>query len=184
MGRARSGKDTVAARLMDHGYKRLAFADPLKAMVRDMDPYVITSPGVAVRLNTLVGDVGWEYAKDKYPEVRALLQRTGQAVRDRDPYFWVRLLMAQVEGARDVGYPIVVSDVRYPNEADTLAAHGFTLVRVQRDRWEAETVTPDELTNRRHTSEQALAGYAPDRTMRNLGSLTALRRQADTLISP
>ncbi|HET9691813.1 MAG TPA: hypothetical protein VFP61_11725, partial [Acidimicrobiales bacterium] len=37
-GYARAGKDTVAEILADHGYRRAAFADPLKQVLADLDP--------------------------------------------------------------------------------------------------------------------------------------------------
>ncbi|QPB09783.1 dNMP kinase [Streptomyces phage Shady] len=159
MGKARSGKDTAAAFLVDvHGYKRLAFADPLKHMADEVDPLIPTSVGVHVRLKSLVRDVGWEYAKDNYPEVRRVLQHIGQTIRDRDPDYWVRLLMAQVEGAREFGYPVVVSDVRYPNEAEALRAAGFKLVRIYR---------PGNEDAGTHESETALDNYVGDAVIRN-----------------
>lgn len=173
IGRARSGKDTVAARLVTKGFTRVAFADPLKAAALNINPFVPTGYGVTVRLQSLIADVGWEYAKDNYPEVRRLLQHTGQTVRDIDRGFWVR---AALDTIADIWSPVVVSDVRYPNEADALAQRGFLLVRITRP--DAGRMVDGASA---HSSETALDGYPADVTITNDGSLADLYAQADLL---
>jgi hypothetical protein len=175
MGRARSGKDTVAARLVTaHRYTRVAFADPLKDVALSLDPLIDDE----WRLSDCVKAVGWEQAKED-PEVRRTLQRLGQGIRDRDPGFWLRLALAKVS---QCSTPIVVTDVRYPNEYSALQARGFLMVRVARPNYPAETVTSEELTNRRHTSETALDGYLPDVVLSNAGTLNDLTALADSLV--
>ncbi len=170
IGQARSGKDTVGSRLVErYGYTRLAFADPLKEMAIDINPYVPTVPGVCVRLASLIADVGWEYAKEHYPEVRRILQHTGQTVRDRDPDYWVRVLVRRM---LDTPGPIVVTDVRYPNELETLRNYGFRTVRIIRP----SLGDPDL-----HESENALEHYDCGVTVMNHGTLDDLRAHADTL---
>jgi hypothetical protein len=175
IGRARSGKDTVAARLVAQGYTRVAFADPLKAALLNMNPYVPTGYGVTVRLQSLVADAGWDYAKDNYPEVRRLLQHTGQTVREIDPRFWVRAAMSTINVTWS---PIVVSDVRYPNEADTLREHGFRIVRIVRP-----DAGPLPGGASAHDSETALDDYPVDALVWNGGSLAELHLRADALTS-
>jgi hypothetical protein len=173
IGRARSGKDTVAARLVASGYTRVAFADPLKRALLDMNPYVPTGYGVTVRLQALIADVGWDRAKEDYREVRRLLQHTGQTVRAMDPDFWVRAAMKTINVTWS---PVVVSDVRYPNEADALRAHGFRLVRIVRPGTE-----PLPAGASAHASETALDDYVPDALIWNGGSLAELHSRADAL---
>lgn len=169
IGRARSGKDTVGARLVERfGYTRLAFADPLKEMALEVNPWVPTSPGVVVRLHRLITDVGWDYAKEHYPEVRRILQHTGQAIRDRDPNFWVRALTHRLAV---VSTPVVVTDVRYLNEAAALSNYGFRLVRIVRPGTE-------ELT---HTSETELESINTPLRIVNSGTLDDLKAHADSI---
>lgn len=171
IGRARSGKDTVGARLVARfGYTRLAFADPLKEMALEINPWVPTSYRVVVRLQRLIADVGWEYAKENYPEVRRILQHTGQTIRDRDPDYWVRVLDDRLMTA----VPCVVTDVRYPNEVALLRKRGFRLVRVVRPSLGA---TPPDA----HESERALEGYPVPFTILNSGTVADLHAHADTL---
>jgi hypothetical protein len=170
MGRARAGKDTVAARLVAaHRFTRVAFADPLKEMALEIDPVIPTAYGVHVRLAKLVADSGWEFAKG-YPEVRRILQYVGQSVRDHAPGFWVRLALKTADAAAG---PVVVSDVRYPDEAEALRARGFLMVRITR---------PGQEFVNSHESETALDKYPPDQRIINDGSLADLRERADLLI--
>jgi hypothetical protein len=175
IGRARSGKDTVAARLVAQGYTRVAFADPLKRALLGMNPYVPTGPGITVRLESLIADVGWDYAKDHYPEVRRLLQHTGQTIRELDPGFWVSAALDEIAG---IWSPVVVSDVRYPNEAEALRVRGFKIVRIVRP-----DAGPLPGGASAHDSETALDNYVPDALIYNGGSLAELHSRADALTS-
>jgi hypothetical protein len=178
MGRMRSGKDTVAARLVtEFKYTRLAFADPLKGMALDLNPIVTVG---AVRLAEIVNTFGWEYAKDEFAEVRRVLQHMGQSQRALDPDYWVRVLLAKVDAADRWNLPVVVSDVRYRNEADALKARGFRLVRVTRPGG-GETVDAAELQALSHLSERDLARYTPDVAIYNGGSIAELHQRADAL---
>lgn len=177
LGAARSGKDTVASRLVsEHGYKRLAFADPLKDLALSVNPLVETAPGeTPVRLSYLVGEHGWDNAKTVYPEVRRILQTLGQGARSVDPDVWIRALITEALEVVSSGRSIVITDVRYLNEADFLARCGFLLVRVYRP-----TVSTGE-DWRQHSSETELSKYETDHTLLNDGPLSYLYKQVETL---
>jgi hypothetical protein len=179
IGKARSGKDTAAAHLVRaHAYTRLAFADPLKEMALSLNPYIPTGYGVTVRLSALIADVGWEYAKDKYPEVRRVLQSTGQTVREYDDDFWAGIMRRKLNTAEAWNLPVVVTDVRYPNEADMLRARGFRLVRIVRP----DRLSPMTGAAASHASETALNDYAADVTVYNTAKVDDLhRRIADAM---
>ncbi|AFU62216.1 deoxynucleoside monophosphate kinase [Streptomyces phage TG1] len=178
LGKARSGKDTVAGRLVDRwGFRRIAFADPLKSVVLDLDPFIPTGYGVTVRLSRLIADVGWEYAKDTYPEVRRILQHSGQAVRQLDAGFWVRAALNAVDAVEAAHLPVVVTDVRYANEARALVGYGFTLVRVVRPSAVDSTVGAAS----RHPSETELDDWPTAVTLHNVGTLADLHAQVDQL---
>jgi hypothetical protein len=171
IGKARSGKDTAAAYFVtQHNYTRLAFADPLKEMAISIDPYIPTHYGVTVRLSALIADVGWEYAKDKFPEVRRILQHTGQTVREYEDDFWVSAMDRKLSGAAAWNIPVVVTDVRYPNEAEALRARGFRLVRI---------VRPERLAGSAatHSSETALDAFKADHTVYNTATIGDLHRR-------
>lgn len=178
IGRARSGKDTVGARLVSrYGYTRLAFADPLKEMALGVNPWIIYDcpgffSGEKTRLADLVEHVGWERAKEEYPEVRRTLQTMGESVRRIDPDFWINALL---EILRETPGPAVVTDVRYPNEARALTRKGFRLVRIVRPGIEP----PAPYGN--HISETALDDYATPVTVVNSGTLEDLHAHADSI---
>lgn len=173
VGKARSGKDTLAAHLCEaHGYTRLAFADPLKEMALDINPYIPTGYGVTARLTPLIADVGWEYAKDNYPEVRRLLQRVGQTVRGYDSDFWLRALVAKIGDG-----PTVVTDVRYPNELVALRFKGFRSVRIIRPGLAGLPAGASA-----HESETSLDQMPTLYALYNGGTIADLTSRADRLI--
>jgi hypothetical protein len=183
MGRARSGKDSVAAHLVErHGYQRVAFADPLKEMALDIDPIVMSEPyecdGILyteeTRLSKLISACGWERTKDACPEARRLLQHMGQTVRRYDEDFWLNVALMKVKRARVYDTPVVVTDCRYPNEHRALRFSGFTMTRV---------VRPDrgDTPGGAHESETALDGVPADWTLCNIGTLDELYAQAEHL---
>ncbi|MDH6625737.1 hypothetical protein M2271_003548 [Streptomyces sp. LBL] len=143
IGRARVGKDTAGAWFVDErGYRRVAFADVLKDAALKVDPYVDYDSWVdhegdrqehwdMVRLSEVVEDEGWEIAKET-PEVRRVLQELGSAMRAVDEDIWIRPVLTKAIEANDAGVPVVVTDVRYPNEVDALKRAGFRLLHINR----------------------------------------------------
>lgn len=132
-GYAQHGKDTFGQRLVTaHGFKRYAFADALKSMALALDPIVWGDTNSAhMRLSKIVAQVGWEQAK-QHAEVRRFLQVLGtEGVRGHlGDNAWVdalhhKLLVEKPEA-------VVITDVRFPNEADFIHALGGKLVRVKR----------------------------------------------------
>lgn len=118
-GYARSGKDTLAALLVcEFGYRRIAFADKLRSFTEAVNPHVASR----------VAEVGWDAAKMD-PEVRQVLRDYGAAARDHiHPNVWIFSALGG-ECSED---HIVVSDVRFPNEADAIKERGGRLVRIER----------------------------------------------------
>lgn len=150
MGLAGSGKDTAGKWLVDNrGYERVAFADPLKEAALKVDPIIGTrveevwdivygewedhSYTVEVRLSETVSRIGWDAAKDTFSEVRRFLQELGASIRALDPDFWLRQALATAADVNErFGRPVVITDVRYPNEVDALRDAGWHLVYTDR----------------------------------------------------
>ncbi|MGW8975126.1 deoxynucleotide monophosphate kinase family protein [Streptomyces platensis] len=179
MGRAGSGKDSAAARLVRrYQFVRVAFADPLKESALRLDPIVAaegTSYGtLPLRLSDTVRRYGWDRAKT-YPEVRRTLQNLGETVRTDDPDFWLRMALDKLGTADRWSLPVVVSDVRYGNEADALRAAGALMVRIERPGASAGGEAA------RHVSELDLDDYPADVTIPNAGTLDDLYALVDTL---
>lgn len=171
IGKKRVGKDTFAAKLVrDHGYARVALADPLREAALALDPIVGTFPlldeGVnrvrEWRLSDVVESLGWEKAKDLIPEVRRTLQRFGtESIRSLDDQFWIRTAFQRIDALRANGTPVVVTDVRYPNEADAIRNATGYLVRIVRD------LPQDGDT---HASERAMDDYREHLRVPNNGT--------------
>ncbi|MEU6684428.1 hypothetical protein [Streptomyces sp. NPDC046832] len=183
IGRAQSGKDSVGSRLQQrYGYQRVAFADPLKKAALQLNPFVTAWTGGTnsrqVRLAEIVHLHGWDEAKTAYPEVRRILQHIGQTVREIAPDFWIQAAIPAVKAAYSLNLPVVVTDVRYENEARALEGMGFHMIRVTRP---GAGVRGD---GARHKSETELANYPTALTIENTGTLDDLNRIVDSLLLP
>ena len=129
-----SGKDSVADILVaDYGFTKMAFADPLKRMLRKLDPIIghelyagccnecSDIPEVTEVRFSDAAQFGFDDQSLKHSpwadEVRSLWERFGTDVfREEDNYYWVRKAEEALdESASD---RIVFTDVRFENEAD------------------------------------------------------------------
>jgi hypothetical protein len=174
IGKARSGKDSIAQHLTRYwSFTRVAFADPLKEMALRIDPVVPNKMDEPDRLSRIVGDYGWERAKDLYPEVRRFLQSLGQSVRELDDRFWINQAAPKLATAAGWNLPVVVTDVRYVNEAIALRDAGFTLVRV---------VRPGSASTDMHVSENELDKFPVENLIVNDGTLFDLGCSVDLLV--
>jgi hypothetical protein len=181
IGKKRVGKDSFASVLVQKfGYERVALADPLREAALGLDPIVGTFPlsvDAALvtrewRLSDVIDAIGWERAKDYVPEVRRTLQRLGtESVRALDEDFWIRIAFARIDKLRAAGIPVVVTDVRYENEAEAVRNKRGYLVRITRDLDDAKDA---------HASENALNSYAENVRVGNNGSLQDMEYLAES----
>lgn len=132
--RARHGKDTTArllARLSNGDCVRYSFADDIYAVCRALHGMT---------------------TKDA-----PLLQRVGVEMRERDPEVWIRAVYTKIQ--QDQPKVAVITDVRFPNEADFVRGMGGLMVRVSRfDEDGRPFVAPDRDPD--HITEMALADDA------------------------
>lgn len=172
-GYAQSGKDTLGAFLVEeHGYTRYAFADALKNVVYALNPIIGSNilSHELVRFRDSVDELGWEDAK-KVAEVRRLLQVMGteagrQILGDN---VWVDAVMNKITAAQNV----VITDCRFPNEAQAVRAAGGYVVRIQR---------PGVAAINAHASETSLDEWGFDYTVENKGDMEELRLKAKDLV--
>jgi hypothetical protein len=133
-GYAQHGKDSIGQRLVEkHGFVRFAFADQLKSMALVLDPWITFDVASPMRLSTFVAmQGGWEGAK-AHGEVRRFLQVLGtEAVRDHlGEDSWVNALDLAIEQAGDP-IDVVITDVRFPNEARYIQENEGMMVRINR----------------------------------------------------
>ena len=131
-GYAQHGKDSLGDMFAEIGFRKMAFADALRRCVATLDPVV---GQYGERYSEVLAKVGYEEAK-KLPEVRRLLQVMGtEVVRDiLGEDSWVRAL--EKEWTEAGMESIVITDVRFPNEAEWVHRQGGTLIRVIRPLFE------------------------------------------------
>jgi hypothetical protein len=171
-GYAQTGKDTVADYLVKHhNFTRVAYADRIREALFELDPIVTIASGSPVTLKPVIDLYGWDEAKILFPEVRRLIQRFGTEVGRTiwDENFWVKQAFSKIKQYENV----VVTDVRFVNEAVAIQANGGKLWRVVRN-----NVGPVN----RHSSEVALDNFDFDATIDNNGSLKSLHAIVDSLL--
>lgn len=164
-GLAGSGKSTAAAYLVKrHGYERVRFAGPLKAMMAALGctPEQIDGSEKELPCDLLGG---------KSP--RHAMQTLGtEWGRDLiTPDLWIRAWQAAVAKV-PAGVPIVVDDCRFPNEGEAVRAAGGVIVRIER---------PGAGTSSVHASEQQTIEVVE--TLRNIADEQYLRDLVDILVT-
>lgn len=165
-GYAQSGKDTVGKILVDQrGFRRLAFADSLRQLAIEVDPVVAVYDlgPTLVHLSEVVESYGWEGAK-QVREGRRFLQDLGTSCREiLDPDCWIKPVERQL--LSDRGFPTVITDVRFPNEAKLIKQLGGVVWRISRPGFGAVN---------EHASERAMDSWAFDHVFVNDASITEL----------
>ena len=146
---ARSGKDTAADALVADGWRKLSFADPVRAMTLAANPLIAA----------LVDRGGWEQAK-LHGEVIVALEEMGRQIRSWfGPEALVNALFDRV-GDDDV----VIPDVRFPSEVHRIKEAGGLVIRIDRP-----GVGPSR------PSDRHLIGHQFDRVITNSGTAEDLR---------
>jgi hypothetical protein len=161
-GYAQAGKDSVANILVEHyGYQRIAFADPIRKLLYEMNPIVKDG---GYRVQGVVDGYGWDVAKTAFPEVRTMLQSLGVGARKTfGDMFWVQQALRQVHFEGN----FVITDVRYPNEAKAIREYDDSQIwRIKRS---------GVLPVNAHASETAMDGEKVDQIFLNNGTLDDLK---------
>lgn len=198
-GLARSGKTTAAEYLVNkHGFTIVSMADPLKEMVRKLDPIIgyedITEPfGELVGANPLhlsqfLDDDGLfleeypeNWVKENFPEYRRVLQRLGtDCLRSFDQDFWIKAFWETVAGLHYETDRIVVPDVRFPNEARAIKTDKLWEFPAERA---LAFVHRPGLERGAHASEQHAGRMGETDVIANTGTLVELADQLDRLVS-
>ncbi|OAV62841.1 deoxynucleotide monophosphate kinase family protein [Enteractinococcus helveticum] len=234
-GLKRSGKDATAYRLTSrHGYVRIAFAEPVKGILADLNPYVdppsqshrgpqmyeeigvleqrlvttfrnravmpmpSSKVAMAIRcldplmagdqrlkdvLNAVDGD--WDRLKEGsedtseqvVAEIRRLQQMLGTEVARNmvSPTIWVDTAMQCTAALGRANVPVVISDVRFDNEAQAIRDAAGVVVEIHRPNLLHHTVDG-------HASERGVESQLIDHTIVNDGALEDLHREVDQLI--
>jgi hypothetical protein len=179
-GKAGSGKSTVGDFLVaDHGFTQYSLAEPMREALLAMNPLVRRES--SVRLTSAVNIHGWDVAKRKYPEIRQLLQRLGTEVGREQWHenFWITRQLQQMlkDGVDPVDQDVVITDVRFENEADYVWGQGGHVVRIIGGP-HARFITGSPLEN--HASETGT--FPADYTIHNHGTLDDLLVEVGALV--
>lgn len=170
-----SGKDTAAKILeQSHGARSLAFADAMKCYLLD--------------IFDLSHDQLWGPSETKGPEIRKLMQQFGtELCRGHNPDIWIDKLLTRIDnyvgnGVDPLGLQraidknkraiIVVTDIRFPNEAAALVKeyHALNLLIVPEKRNYSADIKDDALLG--HASETSMWDIPPEHiyaTVKNPG---------------
>lgn len=161
-GYAQSGKDTLASILVEkYGYRRIAFADKIREFLYDMNPQIQVGYDIMSNVRLLVDSQGWDKTK-QLPQVRKLLQDLGVSARNIfGEDFWI----TQALGSVDPNEKIVVTDVRFINEADYIKLKGGQI-------WKIKRIGVDAVNS--HVSETQMDDYKADQIFANKGTLDEL----------
>ena len=163
-GKARSGKNTIADLILSHvGGYHYAFADPIRAMMAALD--------------IDMSDPYWQARKEKPILVlgkspRQMMQTLGTEWGRNcvHPNLWVILAAAEFAKA---GRGMVISDVRFENEAAWLRETGGLLIHVVRNN------LPEVHA---HSSEAGVEFKPGDMQLTNDGTLEELNAAVLTLL--
>jgi hypothetical protein len=184
-GHMQAGKDSIGKILVEeHGFQRFAFADQLKSMALALNPLVPCEEWVFqskyVGLAAYVREWGWERAKGN-PEVRRFLQVLGtEGVREHiGEDAWVQALETKLDAAgwevfegQHEDFDVVVTDARFPNEADWVHELGGQVWRVVRPGHAGDG----------HASEALVDGLPADFEIANDGTLEQLAVRVGKLL--
>jgi len=169
-GKAFAGKDLVAMHLLrQHGFFKMAFADPLREGLKTMlglEEWNFTPAGkestiewIGKSPRELEQTLGTEWGRD-------------QVHRE----IWSRHMDSRVRARKAAGMGlIVISDVRLVEEARFIHSHGGNIWRIVRPG--AETTEHSD-----HPSEQEALRIVEDVTILNDGTIEQLKEQVDEAV--
>lgn len=151
-GYARSGKDEAAKVMVEEfGFTRVAFADKLREVLYALNPIVSYTgwkvksteafgrwadmkpgPETYVTVQNVIDSYTWDHYKEtEYgPEIRRLLQRLGTEAGRQT--LWDSIWIDAALTGFDESSKIVVTDCRFPNEAQAIKDRGGKVVRIER----------------------------------------------------
>lgn len=182
-GRLRAGKDAVADYLVEHhGFVKLGMSDALNEAMNRLNPIVGVEQNLrglkAVRYAELVEREGYVEAK-KNAEVRKLLQRLGTEVGRNllGEDTWTTPAGRTIEPLLLEGKSVVITGIRYPNEATLIQQFAGYSVWVERPS-EVDSSAPAAA----HSSENGVTAEDFDTTIINDGTLEDLYVKVERLV--
>ena len=170
-GHARHGKDTTADFIVKHfGFRKHALADVMKEAMRvvfgwddrylygELKDKVDTRFGISPRHALQSFGTQWgQWELSKYDDFATV---TGRKL-------WVNSLLSRVSGN------VVISDVRFPHEAEAIRERGGIIITVRRTGYHVDLS---------HESERGVEEIHPDFVIRNGSTLEVLEDETVKLM--
>lgn len=165
LGRARSGKTTVARYLQEqYDYIEFAFGEELKRHADEI--------------------FGKSEKKD-----RKLYQWFGEKMREYDPLVWVKIVDRGIdEHEKQWSNPVIISDMRQKHEYEYAIEKEFLIIKIESDmntRINRMIELNDDFTVKdlTHDTEQVVDELAPHIVLQNNGNLDDLYRKVTKVIT-
>lgn len=175
-GLAGSGKTTLATMLVSLGWKRTAFASPIKEMVAALLRYQGASNDLITEmLNGKLKEVPSELLAGRSP--RFAMQTLGTEWREMiDRNLWTHIWRSHIEHRyRPLSmHKILVDDLRFPHEEQIVREMGGKIVRIVRQL----VINPTNVSG--HASETEQSRLSPDITIFNDSTPDAMLSQLGT----
>lgn len=177
-GRAGCGKDTIASFLCEaHGFVQIALADPLRDGLKAM--FGVTDEQLH-RRDLKEAPIDW-IGRSPRELLQTLGTEWGREHVAAD--LWLRVAARRIDRIK-ASPPclhvagIVVSDIRFENEADWLREHGGQV-------WHIKRQTGNQLDSQAaaHSSEQHIPAKAGEPRIYNFGTLEQLYDQVTEIIT-
>jgi dephospho-CoA kinase len=145
-GKKFSGKDTLGKLFINYGYRKIAFADALKDTVKNIFDFT------EEQVNGTQKEIVDEYWK-KTP--RQIMQFIGtdmfrnhmsELIPEIDKNIWCYVVKRKIENAqqKNKNSLFVITDVRFPNEAEIIKNMGGVIIKITRDNIENSDVHESE----------------------------------------
>lgn len=164
-GRKRSGKSTVAKALVERGFVEVSFAAPIRdftARILELTPEELD----AAKENS----INWLEGVTPRHIMQTLGTEWGRQMIH--PEIWIRVLLRRVSVLVLENKNVVVSDIRFDNEAQALRDMHGKIVRIERPGG-----GPDD-----HISERGVSFSLIHFGVMNDGELSAVKDIADLII--
>jgi len=180
-GLAGAGKDTYAELMQDLYPEKKFFVIGMSDILRDsieaVNPWIEYAEDEFIRFNDIIEDHtehgNYSYA-DAYtlaktiPDVRDFLQKLGTEVGRRliSKNVWVDATRTRIRALREVGYSVILTGVRFPNELEMVTSEGGRSVFI---------INENVLKVNTHASETSISQDDFDTIIYNNASIDALK---------
>lgn len=164
-----SGKSTVAnLLLLALNYEVDSFARPLKEIVCALSGCTMGQlEDYDFKENVIVPEHLWAFCANEKHNYRSLLQGMGDYLRSKNPDIFIDSVFVGDTSN------IIISDCRFPNEAEAIKKRGGIIIKVVRD-----GIATDDT----HQSETKIDEIEPDYVFVNNKSLKELRGAVSAIV--